>query len=73
MTITKERKQEIIQDFRHDDQDTGSPEVQIAILTTRINSLTEHMRTSLEGLCESARTPRVGQPPPLSLGLFAPH
>jgi small subunit ribosomal protein S15 len=45
MTITKERKQEIIQDFRHDDQDTGSPEVQIAILTTRINSLTEHMRT----------------------------
>ena len=45
MTITKERKQEIIQDFRHDEQDTGSPEVQIAILTTRINSLTEHMRT----------------------------
>ena len=45
MTITKERKQELIQDYRHDDQDTGSPEVQIAILTTRINSLTEHMRT----------------------------
>jgi small subunit ribosomal protein S15 len=45
MTITKERKQDIIQDFRHDEQDTGSPEVQIAILTTRINGLTEHMRT----------------------------
>jgi small subunit ribosomal protein S15 len=45
MTITKERKQVIIQDFRHNEQDTGSPEVQIAILTTRINSLTEHMRT----------------------------
>ena len=45
MTITKDRKQEIIQDFRHNEQDTGSPEVQIAILTTRINSLTEHMRT----------------------------
>lgn len=45
MTITKERKQEIIQDYRHNEQDTGSPEVQIAILTTRINSLTEHMRT----------------------------
>lgn len=44
MTITKERKQELIQNFRHDEQDTGSPEVQIAILTTRINSLTEHMR-----------------------------
>jgi small subunit ribosomal protein S15 len=48
MTITKERKQEIIQDFRHDEQDTGSPEVQIAILTTRINGLTEHMRTHMK-------------------------
>jgi small subunit ribosomal protein S15 len=45
MTITKERKQELIQEFKTDDQDTGSPEVQIAILTTRINNLTEHMRT----------------------------
>jgi len=44
MTITKERKHEIIQQFGHDEQDTGSPEVQIAILTTRINGLTEHMR-----------------------------
>ena len=44
MTITKERKQELIQEYRHDDQDTGSPEVQIAILTTRINNLTQHMR-----------------------------
>jgi small subunit ribosomal protein S15 len=45
MTITKERKQALIHDFRRDYKDTGSPEVQIAILTTRINSLTEHMRT----------------------------
>ena len=44
MTITKERKQELIQDFKRDEGDTGSPEVQIAILTTRINNLTEHMR-----------------------------
>jgi small subunit ribosomal protein S15 len=44
MTITKERKQELVQDFRRGDDDTGSPEVQIAILTTRINLLTEHMR-----------------------------
>ncbi|MBM4088422.1 MAG: 30S ribosomal protein S15 [Planctomycetes bacterium] len=48
MTITKERKQQLIQDFRQDDQDTGSPEVQIAILTTRINSLTEHMRVHVK-------------------------
>jgi len=45
MTITKERKQEIIRDHMKSDGDTGSPEVQIAILTTRINGLTEHMRT----------------------------
>ena len=44
MTITKDRKQEVIQDFKRSDGDTGSPEVQIAILTTRINGLTEHMR-----------------------------
>jgi small subunit ribosomal protein S15 len=44
MTITKERKQEVVQDYRRADGDTGSPEVQIAILTTRINGLTEHMR-----------------------------
>ena len=45
MTITKERKQEIIQGYRRGDDDSGSPEVQIAILTTRINGLTEHMRS----------------------------
>ena len=44
MTITKERKQELIKEHQTGDGDTGSPEVQIAILTTRINSLTEHMR-----------------------------
>ena len=45
MTITKERKQELIQEFKQTDNDTGSPEVQIAVLTTRINALTEHMKT----------------------------
>ena len=45
MTITKERKKDLIQEFKQGDSDTGSPEVQIAILTTRINGLTEHMRT----------------------------
>jgi len=45
MTITKDRRQEVIQEFKRSDGDTGSPEVQIAILTTRINGLTEHMRT----------------------------
>lgn len=44
MTITKERKQEIIQQYRISGTDTGSPEAQVAILTERINALTEHMR-----------------------------
>lgn len=44
MAITKERKTELINQFRRDDRDSGSPEVQIALLTARINELTEHMR-----------------------------
>lgn len=45
MTITKERKQDLIGQFKRSDEDTGSAEVQIAILTTRINGLTGHLRT----------------------------
>ena len=45
MTIMRERKTELIGEFRKSDDDTGSPEVQIAILTSRINGLTEHLRT----------------------------
>ena len=45
MAITKDRKTEIIDQFRRKDQDTGSPEVQIALLTARITELTEHLRT----------------------------
>ncbi len=46
MTITRERKKEVIGEFRLSDDDTGSPEVQIAILSTRINGLTEHLRAN---------------------------
>jgi small subunit ribosomal protein S15 len=45
MAITKDRKTGIITDYRRDKVDTGSPEVQIALLTTHINDLTEHLRT----------------------------
>ena len=45
MSITKERKTEIIDQYRREAKDTGSPEVQIALLTSRINELTEHLRT----------------------------
>ncbi|HAH97343.1 MAG TPA: 30S ribosomal protein S15 [Firmicutes bacterium] len=42
--IQPEQKQQIINDHRRHDNDTGSPEVQIAILTERINELTEHLK-----------------------------
>jgi len=44
--ITKEQKQAIIEEYRLNDKDTGSPEVQIAILTHRINNLTEHLQSN---------------------------
>ena len=45
MSITAEQRKQIVTDFRTHAKDTGSPEVQIAILTKRINELTEHLRT----------------------------
>ena len=42
--LTVERKAEIIREFRIHDQDVGSPEVQIALLTTRIRELDQHLR-----------------------------
>ncbi len=45
MTLDKEEKNELIKEFSRHDNDTGSPEVQIAILTNRINQLTDHLRT----------------------------
>ena len=45
MSITAERKQELIGEFATNKGDTGSPEVQVAILSERINNLTEHLKT----------------------------
>jgi small subunit ribosomal protein S15 len=42
--LTKQEKEKIIDDFETHDGDTGSPEVQIALLTKRINDLTEHLK-----------------------------
>lgn len=44
MALTQQRKQQLIREFALHDQDTGSPAVQVAILTERINELTEHLR-----------------------------
>jgi small subunit ribosomal protein S15 len=45
VTLSKDRKTEIIGSYRTHDSDTGSPEVQVAILSERINYLTEHFKT----------------------------
>ena len=47
MSITKERKQELIEAFKIHEHDTGSPEVQIAILTERIRNLSQHFLLSV--------------------------
>ena len=43
--LTKEKKQKVVAEFRTSEKDTGSAEVQIAILTTRINELTDHFKS----------------------------
>ncbi|WP_170007367.1 30S ribosomal protein S15 [Bacillus fonticola] len=45
MAITQERKRELIEEYRTHAEDTGSPEVQIAVLTEEINNLNDHLRT----------------------------
>ncbi|CAM3359820.1 30S ribosomal protein S15 [Marinicrinis lubricantis] len=45
MAMTQERKQQLIQEYKTHETDTGSPEVQIAILTEDIQNLTDHLRT----------------------------
>ena len=45
MSITSTQKSQLIEEFRISDHDTGSPEVQVALLTTRINALIEHLNT----------------------------
>ncbi len=44
--ITKDKKQEVISAYKTHETDTGSPEVQIAILTARINELTDHLKAN---------------------------
>lgn len=45
MPLTQEKKQELVERYGRSDNDTGSTEVQVALLTERINQLTEHLRT----------------------------
>ena len=46
--LSNDRKKEVVQSFRKHEQDTGSPEVQVALLSERINYLTEHFKTHVK-------------------------
>ena len=69
MSITAERKTTLIKDNARVDGDTGSPEVQVAILTERINNLTEHFKTPREGQSLAPRPADDGQQAPLAARL----
>ena len=59
--ITKEMKQQIIKDYQLKEGDTGSPEVQIAVLTYRINDLNEHLKVHNKGSPLEKRTSQDGR------------
>ncbi len=50
MALDPERKRQLIEEFRVHERDTGSPEVQVAILTERINTLSEHLKVHKKDL-----------------------
>ncbi len=69
MSITAERKEALIKEHGRGKGDTGSPEVQVAILTERITNLTEHFKTPREGQSLAPRPADDGQPAPLTARL----
>ena len=66
MTITAERKAELIAEHGRAEGDTGSPEVQVSILTERIVNLTEHFKTARQGQSFAPRPADAGQQAPLA-------
>jgi ribosomal protein S15P/S13E len=69
MSVTAERKQEIINDNARGSDDTGSPEVQVAILTERIVNLTEHFKTHAKDNHSRRGFADAGQQAPFAAGL----
>ena len=62
MPLAKDKKQDVITQYRLHDKDSGSPEVQIAILTNRITQLTEHLRNNKQDQsCRRGLLKLVGQ------------
>ena len=64
MPLTQERKQELITQFGHGTEDTGRTEVQVALLTERINELTDHLREPSQGPPQPPWPADVGWLPP---------
>ena len=60
MSIQPERKQNLMQEYATTADDTGSPEVQVAVLSERINNLTEHFKTHVKDNHSRARTDKNG-------------
>lgn len=64
MTMSAEEKKSIVEEYKRDEKDTGSPEVQVALMTARINQLTEHFKQhkkdkhSRQGLVRMVNTRR---------------
>ena len=71
--LSKDEKTNIITEYHTHETDTGSPEVQVALLTTRINQLTEHLNTHKhdQTLAPGPAAPGGAAPPPT--GLSGPH
>lgn len=67
--IRKDQKTAVIEANRTHETDTGSPEVQIAVLTRRINDLTEHLKTHKKDHHSPPRLPQDGRPPAQSAEL----
>ena len=62
MALNKDKKAQIIKEFARDSKDTGSPEVQIAILTNEINALTEHLKNNKQDKASKrGRSIKVGK------------
>ena len=64
MALAKEAKLELISQYKTHDGDTGSPEVQVALLTKRINELQDHFKTHTKDKSFAPRTVEAGQPAP---------
>ena len=69
MSITAEKKQELVKKFARSEGDTGSPEVQVAILTERISNLTEHFKDNKKRQSLPSWPPENGRNTPEAAGL----